>query len=148
RKPSTVPSPPEVQAGFARRSIKWTRVSSPWARAWDRHEVVELTPLQSTRALRLHRPLRGRPLVHPPCPRPPRARTGAQPRPWREVHRGPASGAAGVSGSVPVGGEGAGARICGEATYARAEGSVDRQGDAGGERPVRALIFARFVLDS
>ena len=27
--------------GSARRSINWTRFSSPWARAWDGHEVVE-----------------------------------------------------------------------------------------------------------
>ncbi len=27
--------------GLARRSINWTRFSSPWARAWDGHEVVE-----------------------------------------------------------------------------------------------------------
>src|SRR5207253_2485963 len=43
------------------------------------------------------------------------------------VHSGPASGAAGVSGSVPVCGEGAGARVRGEATYSRAEGCVGRR---------------------
>jgi hypothetical protein len=48
--------------------------------------------------------------------------TGAQQRPSREVHRGPASGAAGVSGSVTVCGEGAGTRGRGEATYSRSEG--------------------------
>ena len=84
-------------------------------------------PLQSARALRLHRPLRGRHAVHRLCARPACARTSAQQRPWREVHRGPASGAARVSGSVPVGGEGAGTRGHGEATYSRAEGRVGRQ---------------------
>ena len=88
---------------------------------------VVLGPLQSARALRLHRPLRGRHAVHRLCARPACARTGAQQRPWREVHRGPASGAAGVSGSVPVCGEGAGTRVHGEATYSRAEGRVGRQ---------------------
>jgi len=91
---------------------------------------VELSPLQSTRALRLHRPLRGRHAVHRLCAKPACARTGAQQRPWREVHRGPVSGAAGVSGSVPVCGEGAGTRVRGEATYSRAEGRVGRQWEA------------------
>ena len=88
---------------------------------------VELSPLQSTRALRLHRPLRGRHAVHRLCAKPACARTGAQQRPWREVHRGPASGAARVSGSVPVCREGAGTRVRGQATYSRAEGRVGRQ---------------------
>jgi hypothetical protein len=48
-------------------------------------------------------------------------------RPWREVHGGSASGAAGVSGSVPVCGEGSGTRVRREATYSRAEGCVGRQ---------------------
>jgi hypothetical protein len=84
-------------------------------------------PLQSVRALRLHRPLRRRHAVHRLCARPACARTDAQQRPWREVHRGPASGAARVSGSVPVWGEGAGTRVRGEATDSRAEGRVGRQ---------------------
>ena len=84
-------------------------------------------PLQSARALRLHRPLCGRHAVHRLCARPACARTDAQQRPWRKVHRGPASGAAGVSGSVPVGGEGAGTRVRSEATYSRAEGRAGRQ---------------------
>ena len=88
---------------------------------------VVLSPLQSARALRLHRPLRGRHAVHRLCARPACARTGAQQRPWREVHRGPASGTLGVPGSVPVCGEGSGARVRGEATYSRAEGRVGRQ---------------------
>ena len=89
--------------------------------------VREPSPLQSARAFRLHRPLRGRHPVHRLCARPACARTGAQQRPWCEVHRGPASGAAGVSGSVPVGGEGAGTRVRSEAAYSRAEGRVGRQ---------------------
>jgi len=93
----------------------------------DRGFQVELSPLQSTRALRLHRPLRGRHAVHRVCARPTCARTGAQQWPWREVHRGPASGAAGVSGSVPVCGESAGTRVRAEATYSRSEGRVGRQ---------------------
>ena len=28
--------------GWARRSSNWTSFSSPWARAWDGHEVVDL----------------------------------------------------------------------------------------------------------
>ena len=80
-----------------------------------------LSPLQSARALRLHRPLRGRHAVHRLCARPACARTGAQQRPWCEVHRGPASGAAGVSGSVQVSGQGAGTRVRSEATDSRAE---------------------------
>ena len=28
--------------GWARRSSSWTSFSSPWARAWDGHEVVDL----------------------------------------------------------------------------------------------------------
>ena len=88
---------------------------------------VVLSPLQSARALRLHRPLRGRHAIHRLCARPACARTGAQQRPWCEIHRGPASGAAGVSGGVPVRGEGAGTRVRGEATYSRAEGRVGRQ---------------------
>src|SRR2546425_8645890 len=88
---------------------------------------VVLSPIQSARALRLHGALRGRHALHRLCARPARARTGAQQRPWREVHRGPASGAAGVSGSVPFCGEGSGTRVCVEATYSRAEARVDRQ---------------------
>ena len=76
----------------------------------QRDSGLTLSPLQSTRALRLHRPLRGWHAVHRLCARPACARTGAQQRPWCEVHRGPASGAAGVSGGVPVCGEGVGAR--------------------------------------
>src|SRR4051812_48866526 len=40
RKLSTVPSPPGVPVViWARRSSNWTSFSSPWARAWDGHEV-------------------------------------------------------------------------------------------------------------
>jgi hypothetical protein len=92
-------------------------------------EIV-LGPLQSERALRLYRPLRRRHAVHGLCARPECARTDAQQRPWRKVHRGQASGAARVSGSVPVGGEGAGTRARGEAAYSRAEGRVGRQREA------------------
>ncbi len=88
---------------------------------------VELSPLQSTRALRLHRPLRGRHAVHRLYAKHACARTGAQQRPWREVHRGPASDAARVPGSVPVCREGAGTRVRGETTYSGAEGRVGRQ---------------------
>src|SRR5215510_9362814 len=42
RKLSTVPSPPGVRVGWARRSSNWTSFSSPWARAWDGHEAVDL----------------------------------------------------------------------------------------------------------
>jgi hypothetical protein len=28
--------------GWAKRSNNWTSLSSPWARAWDGHEVVDL----------------------------------------------------------------------------------------------------------
>src|SRR5262245_1555403 len=34
--------PPGVQVELARRSSNWTSFSSPWARAWDGHEVVDL----------------------------------------------------------------------------------------------------------
>jgi len=36
-----VPSP-GWRVGCARRSSNWTSFSSPWARAWDAHEVVDL----------------------------------------------------------------------------------------------------------
>src|SRR5678815_2792953 len=42
RKLSTVPSPPGVLVEWARRSSNWTSFSSPWARAWDGHEVGAL----------------------------------------------------------------------------------------------------------
>jgi len=38
---STVPSP-GWRVGCPRRSRNWTSFSSPWARAWDGHEVVDL----------------------------------------------------------------------------------------------------------
>src|SRR5882672_3426471 len=41
RKLSTVPSP-GWRVGCPRRSRNWTSFSSPWARAWDGHEVVDL----------------------------------------------------------------------------------------------------------
>jgi hypothetical protein len=88
---------------------------------------VELSPLESTRALRLHRPLPGQHVLHRLYAKHACARTGAQQQSWREVHRGPAPGAAGLSGSVPVCGEGAGTRVRGEAIYSRAEGRVGRQ---------------------
>lgn len=88
---------------------------------------VELSPLQSTRALRLHRPVRGWHSLHWLCAKPACARTGAQQRSWRQVHRGPASGTAGVSGSVRVCGEGTGTRVCSEATDSGAEGRVSRE---------------------
>ena len=84
-------------------------------------------PLQSTSALRLHCPLRGRYTIHRVCAKSARARTGAQQRPRREIHGRPASGAAGLSGSVPNRGEGAGAPVRGEATDASAEGRVGRR---------------------
>jgi hypothetical protein len=122
--------------------LKLVPISSGWRPSPDRRQDradpgdvlfwigdfrAVLSPLQSARALRLHRPLRGRHAVHRLCARPSCARTGAQQRPWREVHRGPASGAAGVSGSVPVCGEGSGTRVRRETTYSRAEGRVGRQ---------------------
>ena len=95
-------------------------------------------PLQSTRALRLHRPLRGRHVLHRICAKPACARTGAQQRPRGEVHRGPAAGPAGVSGSVPVCGEGAGTGVRGEATYSRAEERVGRSRETTpGLKPLR-----------
>jgi hypothetical protein len=119
RSPFLPPSPGSpVCAGKSSPSLTPSRVG---------HFRVELSPLQSTRALRLHRPLRGRHAVHRLCAKPACARTGAQQRPWCEVHRGPASGTAGVSGSVPVCGEGAGTRARREATYSRAERRVGRQ---------------------
>jgi hypothetical protein len=69
----------------------------------------------------------GRHALYRVCARPTRARTGAQQRPWREVHGGSTSGAAGVSGSVPICTEGAGAGARGEATDSRAEERVGRQ---------------------
>src|SRR5882757_9527129 len=41
RKLSTVPSP-GWRVGCPRRSRNWTSFLSPWARAWDGHEVVDL----------------------------------------------------------------------------------------------------------
>jgi hypothetical protein len=75
----------------------------------------------------LHRPLRGRHAVHRLFARPACERTEAQQWPWREVHRGLASCADGVSGSVPVREEGAGTRVPGEAAYSRAEGRIGCQ---------------------
>ena len=41
RKLSTLPAPGR-RMRWARRSSNWTSFSSPWARAWDGHEVVDL----------------------------------------------------------------------------------------------------------
>src|SRR4029453_12505343 len=42
RKLSTAPLPPGVLlVGWMRRSSNSTSLSSPWARAWDGHEVVD-----------------------------------------------------------------------------------------------------------
>ena len=105
------------------------RVRSSGEEPWPSHAEGGLRGcrrLIPTRALRLHRPLRGWHALHRVCARPARARTGAQQRPWREVHGGPASGAAGVSGGVSIGGEGAGARVRGEALDSSTEGRVGR----------------------
>jgi hypothetical protein len=111
-----------------------------------------LSPLQSARALRLHRLLRRRHVVHRLCARPTCARTGAQQRPWREVHCWPASGAAGVSGRVPVNGKSAGTRVRGEATYSRAEGRAGRQCETtpplkpGSRKQLKRAVAAPLVL--
>ena len=41
RKLSTLPAPGR-RMRWSRRSRNWTSFSSPWARAWDGHEVVDL----------------------------------------------------------------------------------------------------------
>ena len=42
KKLSTMQSPPGVQVGQASSSSNWTSFSSPWERAWDGHEVIDL----------------------------------------------------------------------------------------------------------
>ena len=43
KKPSTMQSPLGVQVGQASSSRNWTSFSSPWERAWDGHEVIDLS---------------------------------------------------------------------------------------------------------
>ena len=151
------PSFQVMTADYRRKFAHWRRINVGRAgeivvtreRFRSSDQLNQLGPLQSLRALRLHRPLRRRHVVHRLCARPACARTDAQQRPRRKVHRGPAAGAAGISGSVPVCGKGAGTRVRGEATHSRAEGRVGRQREATPQlnqrfqkQPVRRVVAA------
>ncbi len=102
-------------------------VHVPARRRHDRHRPAAGALIYNPpRALRLHRPLRGRDAVFRVRARSPAARGGAQSRPRRQIHGWAAAGAPGVQRSVRVGGRRAPARAPVEAPEPPGERGADR----------------------